>query len=1053
LKNMQTRMEEAARASQQAARDAEPLSMRMRELGQELGRVGAQMSIGLSAPLAALQGFAAKASMEFETAMAKVWTITDMTKGQLDSLGSQLERLSSSIPQSAQQLAAGLYDAIGSGITDVAEAMQVLEVAAKAGQAGATSTAVAMDALTSAINAYGMEASQAGELADVMFRAMDKGKLTFEEIAGNLGQVISTAAVAGVQFEEIAAAFATLTKGGVGAAEAATAVNQAILTIIQPSEQAAAYAEQLGIEFNAAALASKGLSGVLEDVYRATGGNIESMTTLFSNVRALKGALGLTRNEMQDYKSDLDSMATASGAAERAFEKQMQTSAAQAQLFRNEIANLGRAFGAELLPMLNSLIERIKPLVQAFTELSDGAKQAAIVFAAVTAAIGPLMAAVGGLVTLMSGPAGWIVAITAVGSALYGLVSSVRDLEGQVDRQIDRTRTAITEAMSQADAYGRQADALDKLISEYDELAGKPDQSEAEHERLRQVIDEIVRLAPTAVTGYDDMGQALIGNAEAARAYRDELWNLRNDQLQLAAMRVKYELPRLEEQLERYTPEFKKVKAELDQIRDQYWAMRRYIFEVSRTDDFRKQEKLLEEAITAGIFERGIPPATQYAAIEKQYNTLYDRYSTLSAIIEKATAAVIELRKAEEELAEHQKLKPGKSVSRVTPGPSPAPSTATPGSQAAAQALSDWEAFGQKVKALSKDAYGALQQGWEDIERGLTSTDPAVRTWAEARARALLKVITEALTQFKGDWTQAANAASIEVKSGFQSIRKQFEESARSASKSAENQFAQYGAKVRELSRDAYGGLIDEWDAIAAALASDDPVARTWATTRANTLTKVINDAITETSGTTADQWAAAVAAVVKEIESGYESVRRKVREGVSDDDFVRGLIQDVERKATLEDWGYEQTADAIQRILDAETMSAKLRGDLAYRVAVLRKDAAAEAAKAEKTAAEQAAREAEKAAKEAAAQQEQHVRDRIQAVQREAALNDWSYSQIADALQEVLDTEEMAARTRVDLAYDVALNRKRAADKATADEKRAAEEAAKAAEQQAREA
>jgi TP901 family phage tail tape measure protein len=520
-----------------------------------------------------------------------------------------------------------------------------------------------MDALTSAINAYGMEANQAGQLADVMFRAMDKGKLTFEEIAGNLGQVISTAAVAGVQFEEIAAAFATLTKGGVGAAEAATAVNQAILTIIQPSEQAAAYAEQLGIEFNAAALASKGLSGVLEDVYQATGGNIESMTTLFSNVRALKGALGLTRNEMQDYKSDLDSMATASGAAERAFEKQMQTSAAQAQLFRNEIANLGRAFGAELLPMLNSLIERIKPLVQAFTELPEGTKQAAIVFAAVTAAIGPLMAAVGGLVTLMSGPAGWIVAIAAVGAAIYGLVSSVRDLEGQIDRQIDRARAAITEAMSQADAYGRQADALDKLISEYDELAGKPDQSEVEHERLRQVIDEIVRLAPTAVIGYDDMGRALIGNAEAARKYRDELWSLRKDQLELAAMRVRYELPRLEEQLKTYKPEFETVKKDLDKIKDQYWAMRRYFQEVSLTKDLRKQEELLEKAYAAGTFERhGAPPVTQYLALEKQYNTLYDRYGTLGAIIEKATLAVIELKQAEEELAEHQKLKPGLGV-------------------------------------------------------------------------------------------------------------------------------------------------------------------------------------------------------------------------------------------------------------------------------------------------------------------------------------------------------------------------------------------------------
>ena len=130
LQSVQGRMEQAAQAAQQMSAGMESVGQRVQALAQQMTQVGSQMSIGLTLPLTALTGFAAKASMDFESAMAKVWTITDMTKSQLDSLGSQLERLSSSIPQSAQQLAAGLYDAIGSGITDVAEAMQVLEVAA-----------------------------------------------------------------------------------------------------------------------------------------------------------------------------------------------------------------------------------------------------------------------------------------------------------------------------------------------------------------------------------------------------------------------------------------------------------------------------------------------------------------------------------------------------------------------------------------------------------------------------------------------------------------------------------------------------------------------------------------------------------------------------------------------------------------------------------------------------------------------------------------------------------------------------------------------------------
>ncbi|MGE5592582.1 MAG: phage tail tape measure protein, partial [Betaproteobacteria bacterium] len=233
-------MQEATRQIEAFDRDVnarfraigESFSARFRAIGESFSQVGRSLSLGITAPLATLGGFASKAAMGFESAMANVWTIADVTKAELAGISAQVEAMSMEVPQSAQQLAQGLYDAIGSGITDVADAMKVLEVAAKAGQAGASDTATAMDALTSTINAYGLAASYASRLADIMFRAVDRGKLTFAELAGNIGDVISTAATAKVPFEEIAAAFATLTKGGVNAAESATAVNQAILSII-----------------------------------------------------------------------------------------------------------------------------------------------------------------------------------------------------------------------------------------------------------------------------------------------------------------------------------------------------------------------------------------------------------------------------------------------------------------------------------------------------------------------------------------------------------------------------------------------------------------------------------------------------------------------------------------------------------------------------------------------------------------------------------------------------------------------------------------------------
>ena len=314
------------------------------------------------------------------------------------------------VPQSAKQLADGLYDAISSGIRDTGEAIGVVEIAAKAAMAGMSDTATAVDALTSVLNSYGMAADQAGNITDMMFRTVDRGKISFGELAGSIGQVVSTAATADVAFEEIAAAFATLTRGGINAAESSTAINQAILGIIQPSKEAVDYAQQLGIEFNATALASKGFAGVLEDVYEATGGNIEAISTLFPNVRSLKGVLGLVRNEMQDYTSDLEQMAAASGATEAAFAKQMETSAAKAQLLKNEMAALARSMATSYGRY--QVTADAPPLIQAFKELPDGVKEAAVGWSGSLPLSDP-HSGIGSLVGFLTGLAGNALEISA----------------------------------------------------------------------------------------------------------------------------------------------------------------------------------------------------------------------------------------------------------------------------------------------------------------------------------------------------------------------------------------------------------------------------------------------------------------------------------------------------------------------------------------------------------------------------------------------------------------------------------------------------------------
>ncbi|HHY47092.1 MAG TPA: phage tail tape measure protein [Firmicutes bacterium] len=899
-------MQEATRQIEAFDRD---VNARFRAIGESFSKVGRSLSLGITAPLATLGGFASKAAMGFESAMANVWTIADVTKAELASISAQIEAMSLEVPQSAQQLAEGLYDAIGSGISDVTDAMKVLEVAAKAGQAGASDTATAMDALTSTINAYGLAASDASRLADIMFRAVDRGKLTFAELAGNIGDVISTAATAKVPFEEIAAAFATLTKGGVNAAESATAVNQAILSIIQPSDEAAKTAKSLGIEFNANALAAKGFAGVLEDVLRATGGNIEALSTLFPNVRALKGVLGLIRNDMRDYASDMEAMAAASGATERAYQKQVQTMASQTKLFQNEVAALGRAIGSELLQMLNSLMQAVKPVIEAFTNLPGPVRQAAVAWGMFAAALGPATTGIGALIGYLTGPMGLVLAVSAVVAAIAGWVRASQDLDGKIERQVSAARRAISEAMNQAEAYESQARELDRLIKEYEELQGKPDKSQQEHERLRQVIDAIVELAPQAVTGYDDMGRALIGNADAAKRVRDELWQLHKEQLELAAMRAKYELPGLEEQVRLLEPQFNKVKAQLDEIAPRYYKMREVVLAMSQATSDAQREQILQAAIAKGIFDAFSPPATQFAATEQSYNKLYSTFTELSSALLKAKTGILELKNAEKQLEEWRAGKPAVTAAVV-------PSTSGTGTaltertlKVTADELSEFEKFNAEVQKLSSESYGVLKQAWADVARGLKSSDVVERALAEERASKLLGILKDKLAEYGGEFPKsaeefgrlfkrAASAMSAYIKAGWQELEQASDMEA----------FTKWSSKIKALSSDAFGVLQEAWADIERGLKAEDPAIRSWAELRARDLVGVIEAALGQFEG----DWLKAAAAASIEVKSGYQRIKEKAKEGQSE---LAKAMATLRYRVSVEGLGIEEQVKELETI------------------------------------------------------------------------------------------------------------------------------------------
>ncbi len=319
--------------------------------------------------LAAVVGIkSTKAFMDFEKQLRNVGTLLgDQAKVLMPRFQKEILGLNAALG-SATDITRGLYQAISAGLPKGAEALEFVTKAAQAAQAGLSDVFTAVDAGTSVLNAFGMQAKESDRIFDAMFQTVKDGKTTFEALASGIGRVVTISAVAGVSMEEMFAALASLTKAGLSTDEAVTALRQTILTFLDPMPDAVEFAKQLGIELSASALKSRGLHSILGDLGKALGENAGLYAKVFSNVRALTGALPLASKLSADFAQNLKNQAEAAGAAAEAF------SIVEPGL-GHRIKTLGRTIQQALIPVGESIAIGITPVIEFAQAAAEWLKQ------------------------------------------------------------------------------------------------------------------------------------------------------------------------------------------------------------------------------------------------------------------------------------------------------------------------------------------------------------------------------------------------------------------------------------------------------------------------------------------------------------------------------------------------------------------------------------------------------------------------------------------------------------------------------------------------------
>ncbi|MDX2849287.1 phage tail tape measure protein [Streptomyces sp. PA03-3a] len=371
--------------------------------------------------LSAVLGAGVLQAVELEKRMANVMTISQqITATTVGGFTDQIVALSTDLTQSANQLAEGLYQIVSTGF-DGSEAMTVLRAAAQGASAGLTTTETSARALLGVLKAYGLTSADATDVMDIMFQTVNKGVISFEELAQNLGDVVPMAAAAGIEFDDLSAALAAVTLSGIPAAESATALNQMMTRMMAPTRDLSNEMKKLGYESAASALQQDGLYVVVNKLVKATGGSSEAMTKLFVDVRAVRAVLSLAASDGQNYADTYQGIANQverAGATQKAFQLQMNTTAGQWEMFVNRSRAIGIDLGRALLPVMQSLGNALSVFAGAIADAPGPLKSLGAGLLAVTATGALALAAVTKLTTQWREFRAAQAAATAGGSAM-----------------------------------------------------------------------------------------------------------------------------------------------------------------------------------------------------------------------------------------------------------------------------------------------------------------------------------------------------------------------------------------------------------------------------------------------------------------------------------------------------------------------------------------------------------------------------------------------------------------------------------------------------------
>lgn len=394
---------------------------KIRSIGDSMKSVGRNMSLHVTAPIAAGFGAAVKKSIDFDDTMRKVKATSGATGDEFNQLRTKALQMGRDTKFTASESAEAMnYMALAGWDTkDMLKGVGgVMDLAAASGEDLASVSDIVTDNLT----AFGMKAKDSTHFADVLAQTSSKANTDVRGLGEAFKYAAPVAGALGYSIEDTSIAIGLMSNAGIKGEKAGTALRTMFTNLSKPTKAMKDEMDKLGISITDSNGEMLPMRDVLDQLRDKMGGlskdqQAAAASTIFGK-EAMSGALAVINASDEDYKKLTKSIDGSKGASKR-MAKEMEGGIGGAmRKMKSAIESLAISLGDALAPMLYKAAKWITSLANKFSNLPTGVQKTIAVVGLLAAAIGPLLMVFGVMVSTIG------TAITALGS----LMTSMRTL-------------------------------------------------------------------------------------------------------------------------------------------------------------------------------------------------------------------------------------------------------------------------------------------------------------------------------------------------------------------------------------------------------------------------------------------------------------------------------------------------------------------------------------------------------------------------------------------------------------------------------------------------